>query len=256
MLVWLPLLGLSYQQRNVSRWQGRVPFNPLLRPSKSLRERNITLSLSLSHPFCSSIERLISHRSIVKMNQKDHTALYTSFQKSFVESFNPTPCIDERKIATEQQRRGIVQRFYRRLNRLVSEWWLWEIISWSISGICLCAIAILLGVFDGKTLPTRWPGGISLNAYISILSTMAKSSMAIPIYEGLGQLKWSWFKSDRPRRLTDFEWFDNASKGPWGALTLITSGSGRSVSQQPSSHFGTLLTFLDLWLSLAQQSLF
>lgn len=40
-------------------------------------------------------------------------------------------------------------------------------------------------------------------------------------FEGIGQLKWQWFKTSHP--LYDLQKYDEASRGPWGALKLLRS---------------------------------
>jgi hypothetical protein len=66
---------------------------------------------------------------------------------------------------------------------------------------------------------TRWKAIAQPNTVVSALSTLAKSSMLMAVGQGLGQLKWQYFQ--RPRRLMDFEVFEGASRGPWGALELL-----------------------------------
>lgn len=117
-------------------------------------------------------------------------------------------------------------RFRKAIIDLVIDWWLWEIISWCMCALCTLAIALLLGYYNGKAVPDRWPLGITLNAYIAILSGIAKFTLAVPVDSLIGQLKWHWM-AQRPRPLLDFERFDDASRGPWGALMLLICTRGR-----------------------------
>jgi hypothetical protein len=78
-------------------------------------------------------------------------------------------------------------------------------------------MALLLGYYDGRPLPNL---SISLNAYIAVLSSIFKFAIAIPVESSLGQAKWNWF-AQQPRPLEDFEHFDNASRGPYGAAVLL-----------------------------------
>ncbi|KAF1982955.1 hypothetical protein K402DRAFT_184938 [Aulographum hederae CBS 113979] len=103
--------------------------------------------------------------------------------------------------------------------RLVAEWW-FDMLSWYVSALCLVAIVILLFNFNEGEVPIRWPLGININVYISVLSGVLKSSMLNTVSQCLGQLKWDWY-SERPRSLGDFERFDDASRGPWGSLVLL-----------------------------------
>jgi hypothetical protein len=96
--------------------------------------------------------------------------------------------------------------------------------------MCISGIALVLGLYSNRRVPTRWPLGITLNAYISVLSAVAKYAMAVPIDEALGQLRWLYFASaSGTRKLIDFERFDDATRGPWGALVLLVYTRARFV---------------------------
>lgn len=166
----------------------------------------------------------------VKTFNSTSESLSASFHESFINRFNPAATVfynDGEIEKTIAHKRPWFRRIYCKLSKLVFEWWLWEIMSWAMSTLCMCGMATVLGLFHGQALPARWPGGVTLNAYISVLSGAAKFTMAVPLDSAFGQLKWLWFRSDRARNLVDFERFDNASRGPWGALTLLISGGGR-----------------------------
>lgn len=181
-------------------------------------------------PHCRS-DTISSYGSVKTFNSKAES-LAASFQESFIQRYGPATAFHTEEQIPEriaESRPNFFRRTYTKLSRLVVEWWLWELISWAMSAICICGMAIVLSLFNDRPLPARWPGGITLNAYISVLSGAGKFLMAVPLDSALGQLKWLWFWADRPRNLADFERFDNASRGPWGALTLLVSGSGRYV---------------------------
>jgi len=129
------------------------------------------------------------------------------------------------------------QRFY----HLVVDWWLWELFSWVLSAFCLVSVATLLGYYDNKTLPPRWPGGISLNTAVAVLSGIAKYAMSVPLESALGQLKWSWFRSSKPRKLIDMEHYDDATRGPWGAISLLWHLRGKHLAS-----YGAIIVFLSL----------
>ncbi|KOC13378.1 hypothetical protein AFLA70_175g002570 [Aspergillus flavus AF70] len=92
--------------------------------------------------------------------------------------------------------------------------WIWEILSCVIAVASLAGIIVVLYMYDGKSMPD-WPYGITLNAVISLLTTLMKAAMAFPITEALSQLKWSWFS--RGNNLSDLALLDAASRGPFGA---------------------------------------
>jgi hypothetical protein len=110
--------------------------------------------------------------------------------------------------------------------------WLLEIISWAFSAMCMIAIIAVLFVLKDDPL-TNWSLvnkiGLTLNAYISILSKMAGAALILPVSEALGQLKWSWFQQNS-KQMWDFEIFDNASRGPWGSLLLLIRTKGKALA--------------------------
>jgi hypothetical protein len=110
--------------------------------------------------------------------------------------------------------------------------WLLEVLSWLFSAVCMAAIVGVLIRLKDEPL-TKWAlaekTGLTLNAYISILSKMAGAALILPVSEALGQLKWSWFL-EHSKQMWDFEIFDNASRGPWGSLLLLIRTKGRALA--------------------------
>lgn len=107
----------------------------------------------------------------------------------------------------------------------VAKRWILEIFSWVISALCMAAIIGVLLSLKDEQLP-KWPGGLTLNAYISVLSKITSAALLLPTSEALGQLKWSWFRGDS-KKMWDFEIFDEASRGPWGSILLLIRTKGR-----------------------------
>lgn len=113
--------------------------------------------------------------------------------------------------------------------------WLFEIIALFISLIALIAIVIILRVTEGKRVPT-WQIKpkhtkaltVTINSVISIFSTIVKSTVLIPVIAAMGELKWMWFRDDH--RLTDFQVFDSAAKGPLGAALMLWTFRGRNLA--------------------------
>lgn len=56
---------------------------------------------------------------------------------------------------------------------IIWDWWLWEIAGLALSLGFTVVIIVILAIYDDKPLPT-WPYNITLNAMVSVLSTMAK----------------------------------------------------------------------------------
>ncbi|RAR16510.1 hypothetical protein DDE83_000075 [Stemphylium lycopersici] len=127
----------------------------------------------------------------------------------------------------------------------VIERWILEIVSWLISAICMISIIAVLVVLKDKP-SYKWPFdnlGLTLNAFVSILSRIAGAALLLPVAEALGQLKWSWFVKGDSKKMWDFEMFDNASRGPWGAFLLLIHTKGRTVAA-----LGALVTIFALAL--------
>lgn len=110
--------------------------------------------------------------------------------------------------------------------------WLFELISWTFSAVCMAAVIGVLITYKDDPL-SNWSladkTGLTLNAYISILSKMAGAALILPVSEALGQLKWSWFQQNS-KQMWDFEIFDNASRGPWGSLLLLLRTKGKALA--------------------------
>lgn len=106
------------------------------------------------------------------------------------------------------------------LNNTVNEWWLWELFGWLLSLLALAVLIAVLAKLDRKASP-RWQHGLNLNAIISVCAIVAQTTMLIPIAQGISQLKWQWFHDGHA--LSTMQLFDDASRGPWGALRLLLS---------------------------------
>ena len=102
--------------------------------------------------------------------------------------------------------------------------WALEIIGLAIAVSAVSSIVAILAYYDGKPLPA-WPFFITINAVIAILATIATAAMGVPLSSGLGQLKWIRFKQGRAP-LADMEMFDEASRGPLGAMNLLLRARG------------------------------
>lgn len=149
-------------------------------------------------------------------------------------SFEITPPLDEK---VEDDTPNLAERIEQRLFQYsisgnIVKRWLLEFISWTFSACCMAAIiGVLIHLQDDKlsnwTLDRRT--GLTLNAYISVLSKMAGASLILPVSEALGQLKWSWFLQ-HSKQMWDFEIFDNASRGPWGSLLLLIRTKGKALA--------------------------
>ena len=97
----------------------------------------------------------------------------------------------------------------------------WEIFCFSLATVSLVALFAILWNCHGKKNPTWSIGrvGITLNAIVSIVSTLFRSSLSIPVVQSISQLCWTWYTHPRPLR--DICYYDSASRGPLGSLRLL-----------------------------------
>ena len=71
--------------------------------------------------------------------------------------------------------------------------------------------------------------------------TLCRITLAFTIAEGIGQLKWVFFEQ-REHKLSDFEQFDEATRGPWGATCFIWKINWRALV----ATFGAIMAILIL----------
>ncbi|PVH93592.1 hypothetical protein DM02DRAFT_220929 [Periconia macrospinosa] len=113
--------------------------------------------------------------------------------------------------------------------------WIYEIVSWSVSALCMAAIVAILVYCNNRILTEV---SLYLTA-ISVLSKLASAALILPTSEALGQLKWNWFNGKKSKEIWDFEIFDKASRGPWGSILLLLRTKGQSLAA-----LGAILTVL------------
>lgn len=116
----------------------------------------------------------------------------------------------------------------------------------SLISMCLI-VAVLISIRD-KPL-ADWSLTISPNAVVSVLTTVGKASMMLPVAESISQLKWLYF--DRPRKLRDLQDFDDASRGPWGSFTFLLNTRGRAIV----ASIGALITIIGLGFEPSAQQI-
>lgn len=61
---------------------------------------------------------------------------------------------------------------------------------------------------------------IKPNTLISVLTTIGQTLMMVPVTVSIGQLKWRYFR--RAPHLHHMQLMDDASRGPWGSLLLLS----------------------------------
>ncbi|PLB44450.1 hypothetical protein P170DRAFT_513631 [Aspergillus steynii IBT 23096] len=125
--------------------------------------------------------------------------------------------------------------------------WVWEIASETVSIVCLALLIVFLVWVDGSSY-TKWQYHISPNSIVSIMATIARAALLVPVSACIGQLK--WVHSSTSRELYRLQTLDEASRGPWGSLGLL-------VTTKPSlASVGSILMVLALAIDpFAQQIL-
>ncbi|KAI0858274.1 hypothetical protein F4860DRAFT_517004 [Xylaria cubensis] len=122
----------------------------------------------------------------------------------------------------------------RRLSQWANDRWLFEIGALLISAATLGGIIVTLTLHADRPLP-QWPFGITLNALVSTLSTISKSALLMALGAAIGQRKWIRLsRGENP--LSDLEVYDEASRGPWGSMSLL----------KDMSSLGAVITILSL----------
>jgi hypothetical protein len=103
--------------------------------------------------------------------------------------------------------------------------WLPEILWVLLSIVCLAVIIAVLKKYDGRGL-ADWPLTVSLNTVVAFLTAICQVALAVPLSEGLSQLKWNSFaRGEKP--LADFGTFEDAKRSPVGAVMLLYRRKGR-----------------------------
>ncbi|KAJ2892961.1 hypothetical protein MKZ38_009160 [Zalerion maritima] len=107
----------------------------------------------------------------------------------------------------------------------------------------LAAVVATVRPAQGQPVP-EWPLNISINALVAVYIVILKIVMIYIVSECLGQLKWSWFE-ERTRSLSELGTFDDASRGPWGAICLVWKTRGQNFVPPVGALIVILSTILD-----------
>ncbi|ETN37112.1 uncharacterized protein HMPREF1541_08102 [Cyphellophora europaea CBS 101466] len=102
--------------------------------------------------------------------------------------------------------------------------WTWEIATGALCIALLATIAGILFGYDGKPTPSL-PESVTINAIISVLSTLAKGCLLVVVAAALRQERWLHF-SRNPAALSITDEYEEASRGPWGSMLLGVKARG------------------------------
>lgn len=117
--------------------------------------------------------------------------------------------------------------------------WKWELAACLFSFAAPISMFITVYYHDGQPLP-QWPYGISINPLLSVYTLVLKAAIGVILTSCIGQLQWTWFSETRP--LTDMLYFDDATRGAYGALNLVW----RQRLRQPLTVVGCVIMVLAL----------
>ncbi|KAI1760649.1 hypothetical protein GGR53DRAFT_74397 [Hypoxylon sp. FL1150] len=151
---------------------------------------------------------------------------YSSITSATNQSIPITDTSDDTPPTHASEKTKLSSKSFRRA--LFSTWWWW----WEIGATILCIICIglVIGVLqmtEDKPIEL-WPYAILPNSLISVLTTVAKAAMLIPIASCLSQAKWYHFQR-QPHALDHLQLYDDASRGPWGSFLLLCSWRLKAV---------------------------
>ena len=102
----------------------------------------------------------------------------------------------------------------------MTKFWIWEIAACIFSLVSLASAVGVLIYEDGKQLD-QWAWSIPPTAVVSFIGTLSKTSMVLVLSQVLSQLKWLHFR--HAKSLRHIKFFDQASRGPLGAVLVAWS---------------------------------
>lgn len=143
---------------------------------------------------------------------------------------------------------GSSQRMKGCWSSLLDKWWYWEITCAGFGVMILLSSVTLLACINGMALED-WSFYFQPTTLLAVCMTVSKSAFMVPIAECISQSKWLRF-ARYPLPLSLFQKYDEASRGPMGALSLIK----RARKIGPVALGGATLTLLALGTdAVAQQ---
>lgn len=168
-------------------------------------------------------------RSVIKY-QQNPTATQSHNLQSM--SSEPNPSYTPNRSGSPSDDKSSLD-FTQRIERKLAEYnasqnvfkkWLFEIMTWLVSALCMATIVAIYIYINQKPMSDFNMAITASNA----LGKVASAALIVPTSEALGQLKWNWFHNSRA--MWDFEIFDKASRGAWGATLLLFRTKGRSLA--------------------------
>lgn len=96
--------------------------------------------------------------------------------------------------------------------------WKWEGLACIISISAMVILLVGASKHQSSKL-ANWPYLVNVNSVVSWCVMISKTCMLFSVAGCINQLKWRWFRSKNT--LAEMNNFDEASRGPRGALTLL-----------------------------------
>lgn len=101
------------------------------------------------------------------------------------------------------------------------KWWWIEIVACVIAVYTIGAQVCILLVYNNRPQDS-WPSSIlTLNSAIALLAIFCRGSIMVAVASCLSQSKWTRLSDSKSHRLSDYEMFDEASRGYWGSLQVL-----------------------------------
>lgn len=97
---------------------------------------------------------------------------------------------------------------------------------WTETFACFFAIVSILAAFGtlypfhGRPLP-QWPFSMGVNTLLAIYTLILKAAVGFLLSQGIALQKWQWFDGPEKKPLYDYALFDDATRGPIGAIRLL-----------------------------------
>ncbi|ETS76326.1 hypothetical protein PFICI_11713 [Pestalotiopsis fici W106-1] len=153
------------------------------------------------------------------------------------------------------ERATLLQRAQRLYNRVTTfgfgrSPWLFQSLSCLLSVTLLyCLITIAL-TYGNRPLNQWRTTMFSMSALVSVLSTVMKGALMVPLADTISQQKWSWFRQPlEGKPFKDVERIDRVSRGTWGSFQwLLNSPMASKIIS-----LGAFLTILTLAFDVFSQ---
>ena len=179
------------------------------RPTLSERQSH-SVSLLSAH----QLDRAETERLQLSASAKDENGLVNG--EDPVETKN----VPVSTMMAKRERRRISFKSLKAVVHLFDDGWLLESSAMLVSILAMAAIVGVLLNYQNRPLE-EWPYHVTINTLVSFLNTLAKGAVLLVSAQAISQLKWMWFHQSKTRALYEVQIFDDASRGPLGALQLL-----------------------------------